>query len=43
MRHRVVRVDDVELNSRETWTIALASARTYCGSRNSGYAGVDTR
>ena len=36
VRHGVVRVDDVELCSRATRTIVLASASRYCGSRNSG-------
>ena len=36
MRDCVVRVNDVE-------PFRLASAMTYCGSRNKGYAGVCTR
>ena len=42
VRHGVMRVDDVEMMFRETWTIFVASDSAYCGSRNSGYAGVDT-
>ena len=43
VRDRIVRVDDVELLARATWTILLASDSRYWGSRNSGYVGVSTR